>query len=224
MTSDDQIMTSDDKGNSPAESDAAAMRRLSKVLGGTVTRAMVREWRGKAYPLDDGAELRRILLSQHTCPNWLVAKSPEAPGAGPSVGELRYQLLLERVRIAAAEATKKELEAGAALNHWVTADEAREAGRAIAAIFRSHLLQLPNQWTPILEGLSPPKMRDKMRGEVGRILGDVLRLMEERGARPGNIDDLILAIEAQVLAGIPTKSDRRKFSQSLTLALESLKV
>ena len=211
------------------ETEPAAQARLSKLLGGEVTRQMVREWRRKGYPLEDGEELRRVLLAQRKCPDWLIPPPPsEAPAnsptkTGPSVGELRYQLLLERVRIAAADATKKELDAQAAKNHWVTAEEAREAGRAIAAIFRSHLLQIPNQWTPILEGLAPGKMRDKMRAEVARILGDVLRLMEERGARPGTVEDLIEDLGAQVAAGIPSKADTRKLTEAMKLATETLK-
>ena len=208
------------------ETEPAAQARLSRLLGGEVTRAMVREWRAKGYPLENAAELREILLGQHKCPDWLLEKPGQQATAttGPSVAELRYQLLLERVRIAAADATKKELDAAAAKNKWVTAEEAREAGRAIAAIFRSHLLQIPNQWTPILEGLSPAKARDKMRAEVARILGDVLRLMEERGARPGTVQDLCSEMEAQIAAGIPSKSDRRNLLDFLTKAAKSLKV
>lgn len=207
------------------ETEAAAQARLSKMLGGEVTRSMVREWRGKGYPLDDGPELRRILLTQRKAPDWVLdsVKAPAGP-EGPSVEQLRYQLLIERVRIAAADATRKELEAAAAKNRWITAEEGREAGRAISAIFRSHLLQVPNQWTPILEGLTPGAMRDKMRGEVGRILADVLRLMEERGAGPGTVGDLCQELEAQILTGIPSKADRRKLSDALALALEKLKV
>ena len=212
------------------ETEPAAQARLSKLLGGEVTRQMVREWRRKGYPLEDGEELRRVLLAQRKCPDWLIPPPSEDPATpnsptktGPSVGELRYQLLLERVRIAAADATKKELDAQAAKNHWVTAEEAREAGRAIAAIFRSHLLQIPNQWTPILEGLAPGKMRDKMRAEVARILGDVLRLMEERGARPGTVEDLIEDLGAQVAAGSPSKADCRKLTEAMKLASDTLK-
>ena len=105
----------------------------------------------------------------------------------------------------------------------MTGDEPRESGRAIAASFRSHLLQIPNQWTPILEGLTPAKMREKMRAEIARILGDVLRLMEERGARPGTVEDLCSDLEAQVAGGIPSKANRRKLAESLALALDSLK-
>ena len=207
------------------ETEAAAQARLSKLLGGDVTREMVRQWRAKGYPLDDAAELRRILLEQRKCPDWLITKPSTDSGTteGPSVAELRYQLLLEKVRIAAADATKKELDANAAKNKWVPADEAREAGRAIAAIFRSHLLQIPNQWTPILEGLTPAKMREKMRAEIARILGDGLRVMEERGARPGTVEDLCSDLEAQVAGGIPSKANRRKLAESLALALDSLK-
>ena len=207
------------------ETEPAAQARLSRLLGGEVSRAMVREWRDKGYPLDNANELRQILLGQRRCPDWLIQGQEETTTTtGPSVAELRYQLLLEKVRIAAADATKKELDAAAAKNKWVTADEAREAGRAIAAIFRSHLLQIPNQWTPILEGLAPAKMREKMRAEVARILGDVLRLMEERGARPGTVADLCDDLGAQVAGGISSKAERRKLSEALTLALESLKV
>ena len=208
------------------ETEAATQARLSKLLGGEVTRAMVREWRAKGYPLDDAQELREILLGQHKCPDWLIqpgGQDQTTTTTGPSVAELRYQLLLERVRIAAADATKKELDANAAKNKWVTADEAREAGRAIAAIFRSHLLQIPNQWTPILEGLAPAKMREKMRAEVARILGDVLRLMEERGARPGTVGDLCADLEATVAAGVASKADKRRLEESMALALDSLK-
>ena len=52
------------------ETEAAAQARLSKLLGGDVTREMVRQWRAKGYPLDDAAELRRILLEQRKCPDW----------------------------------------------------------------------------------------------------------------------------------------------------------
>ena len=207
-----------------AETEAATQARLSKLLGGDVTRAMVREWSAKGYPLDDPRELREILLGQRKCPDWLIEGHQDTTTAeGPTVAELRYQLLLEKVRIAAADATRKELDANAAKNKWVTGDEAREAGRAIAAIFRSHLLQIPNQWTPILEGLAPAKMREKMRAEVARILADVLRLMEERAARPGTVGDLCQEIEAQLLAGISAKADRRKLQDCMGLALESLK-
>ena len=206
------------------ETEAATQARLSKLLGGEVTRAMVREWRAKGYPLDDPKELRAILLGQRKCPDWLIEGRQEtSSNEGPTVAELRYQLLLEKVRIAAADATKKELDANAAKNKWVTGDEAREAGRAISAIFRSHLLQIPNQWTPILEGLSPAKMREKMRAEVARILADVLRLMEERAARPATVADLCQDIDAQLLAGISSKADRGKLRECMTLALESLK-
>ena len=208
------------------ETEPAAQARLSRALGGEVTRAMVREWRAKGYPLADADELRDILLGQRRCPDWLIdgAGHGETTAAdGPTVAELRYQLLLERVRIAAADATKKELDAAAAKNKWVTAKEAREAGRAIAAIFRSHLLQIPNQWTPILEGLAPGKMREKMRAEVSRILGDVLRLMEERGARPGTVGDLCSELEAQVAAGIPSKADRRKLRECIQTAVKAFK-
>ena len=210
----------------PEETEPDAQARLSKLLGGHVTRAMVREWRAKEYPLDDGPELRRLLLSQHKCPDWLLEGDGSDPGTadGPSVAELRYQLLIERVRIAAADATRKELEASAAKNKWITAEEGREAGRAISAIFRSHLLQVPNSWTPILEGLPPAAMRDKMRGEVARILSDVLRLMEERAASPGTVDDLCQELDSQIAAGIASKADRRKLLAALELAMENLKV
>ena len=57
------------------ETEAATQARLSKLLGGEVTRAMVREWRAKGYPLDDGPELREILLGQHKCPDWLIERA-----------------------------------------------------------------------------------------------------------------------------------------------------
>ncbi len=204
------------------ETEAAAQARLSKMLGGEVTRQMVREWRAKGYPLDDAEGLQEILLQQHKCPDWIVERAATETTAGPTVAELRYQLLLEKVRIAAADATKKELDAEAAKNKWVTADEAKEVGRAIAAIFRSHLLQIPNQWTPILEGMTPGKMREKMRAEVARILSDVLRLMEERAARPGNTEDVIRELESLVAAGVSSKPERKKLAEALKLALAGL--
>jgi hypothetical protein len=62
-----------------------------------------------------------------------------------------------------------------------------------------------------------------MRGEVARILGDVLRLMEERGARPGTVEDLIEDLGAQVAAGIPSKADTRKLTEAMKLASDTLK-
>jgi hypothetical protein len=66
-------------------------------------------------------------------------------------------------------------------------------------------------------------MREKMRAEVARILGDVLRLMEERGARPGTVGDLCADLEATVAAGVASKADKRRLEESMALALESLK-
>jgi phage terminase Nu1 subunit (DNA packaging protein) len=170
-------------------SSAAVLREtLTKALGGQVTRDMVREWTSKGYPVEDPAALVQVLLAQRTCPAWLEEKHAtpaEDQAAAPTVAELKYQLLLERVRKTAAEASIKELEAAAARQKWLTREEAEEAGRQIGSIFRSHLLQVPNSWTPILEGLPAGKMRDRMRKEIARILQDVERLMIEKGAPPG---------------------------------------
>jgi hypothetical protein len=153
---------------------------------------MVREWTKKGLPLDDPASLAAVLLAQRKCPPWLLAAQMAAaapadqaePAAPATVAELQYQLLLERVRKTAAEATIKELDAKAAAEKWFTAEEAHESGRQIGAVIRSHLLQIPNQWTPILLGLPAGKMREKMRREIGRILGDCERMMLEKGACP----------------------------------------
>ena len=173
----------------PGETQAATVKRLSKALGGAVTRHMVRVWTQKGLPLQDPAALAAVLLSQRKCPPWLLeaqmpAGDQEEPAAPATVAELQYQLLLERVRKTAAEATIKELDAQAAKEKWFTAEQAHESGRQIGAVIRSHLLQIPNQWTPILQGLPAGKMREKMRREVGRILGDCERMMLEKGAPP----------------------------------------
>ena len=68
------------------ETAAAAQARLSRLLGGEVTREMVRQWRDKGYPLDNANELRQILLGQRRCPDWLIQGEEAATTTtGPSV-------------------------------------------------------------------------------------------------------------------------------------------
>ncbi len=52
------------------ETEPAAQARLSKLLGGEVTRQMVREWRRKGYPLEDGEEVVGAVYYNLRKPIW----------------------------------------------------------------------------------------------------------------------------------------------------------
>jgi hypothetical protein len=168
------------------ETQTQIARRLSVALKGPVTRECVRDWIAKGYPLDDPEALAIVLLDQHKPADWLVQNHATPPaGETVNVADLRIELLIAKVRKTAAEAVIKEIEAEAAKEKYQTKEEAREAGRQIAAVFRSHQQQLENNLPPILEGLTAAQMRPKIRTENTRIMKDHDRLMIEMGARRG---------------------------------------
>ena len=114
----------------------------------------------------------------------LIQEHATPPDGEPvNVAALRVELLIAKVRKTAAEASIKELEAEAAKERWQTKEEAYEAGRQIATVFKSHLQQLESNLPPILEGLTAPKMRPKIRAQTTRLMLDHDRLMLEIGAR-----------------------------------------
>ena len=165
-----------------SETEADASKRLTVALGFDVTRDAVREWRVKKYPLDDIPKLRLALLSQPRPPEGLIEQE-----VGPEINRatwLQRKLIAQTLKIE-AEASLKALDLEAAQKGWFRTELAEQAGREIGAVFRSELLQIPNLWAPVLEGLPPAKMRDRMRAEVGRILESCDRLLREKGAEPG---------------------------------------
>ena len=172
------------KGAPAKETQTQIAKRLSVALKGPVTRECVRDWIAKGYPLDDPKALTNVLLDQHKPADWLV-QNHAAPPAGEKVdvAALRVELLVAKVRKTAAEACIKEIEAEAAKYKYQTKEEAHEAGRQIATVFKSHLQQLESNLPPVLEGLTAVKMRPKIRAELTRILNDHDRLMIEIGAR-----------------------------------------
>ena len=174
------------KKTGPSQAEIAA--RLSKALGGPVTRQQVREWVAKGYDLKDTKSLIETLLAQRTCPDWLTdrhALCPPGDSERPTAAELKYQFLLERVRKTCAEADLKELEATAAKENWITAAFAGETGRQIGAIFRAAHVTIEQSWPAMLVGLTEAKMRKKIRPELNRIFEEIRRFGEEKGVKLG---------------------------------------
>ncbi len=165
-----------------SESEEAAALRLNLAFGlpqGTVQRGSVRRWRLKGFHLDDIDRLESELWTMARVPEWLTERAIDKESE-LSPADVDHRFKVGRMLKVEAEAEIKGLEVQAHREKWVTAAEMHETGRQLGAILRSHLLQFPNQWAPILEGKTAAQMRVRMREEVARVLGDLERVMKEK--------------------------------------------
>ncbi len=147
----------------------AIAARLTVDLGVTVTVAMVREWQGKGFPLDDVAALRRELET---------LQRPPGEEDGTEAGSLREQILRAELRRKLASADRLEQEAAKVRGELVEvagiAAEAEGTGRA----FRQLHDRMVNDLPPMLAG--------RTAGEIAKVLRTEFRLALQKLADSPN--------------------------------------
>jgi hypothetical protein len=138
----------------------AIAARLASGLGVNVTIAMVREWQGKGFPLDDIAALRRELDT---------LQRPPGEEDGTEAGSLREQILRAELRRKIASADRLEMEAEKTRGTLIPAATLGADFEMIGRLFRQAHDKAENDLPPMLAG--------RPAGEIKKILHRVFREM-----------------------------------------------
>jgi DNA-binding transcriptional MerR regulator len=148
----------------------AIAARLASGLGVNVTIAMVREWQGKGFPLDDIAALRRELET---------LQRPPGEEDGTEAGSLREQILRAELRRKLASADRLEQEAGKVRGELVEAAGIAAQAEGTGRAFRQLHDRMVNDLPPMLAG--------RTAGEIRKILHASFReLLNELADRPSD--------------------------------------
>jgi DNA-binding transcriptional MerR regulator len=148
----------------------AIAARLASGLGVNVTIAMVREWQGKGFPLDDIAALRRELET---------LQRPPGEEDGTEAGSLREQILRAELRRKLASADRLEQEAGKVRGELVEAAGIAAQAEGTGRAFRQLHDRMVNDLPPMLAG--------RTAGEIQKILHASFReLLNELADRPSD--------------------------------------
>ena len=139
----------------------AIAARLTAGLGVNVTTAMVREWEGKGFPLDDVAALRRELET---------LQRPPGEDDGTEAGSLREQILKAELRRKLASADRLEQEAAKVRGELVESAGIAAQAYGVGVAFRQMHDKLTHDLPPMLAGRPAAEVQTILKREFRIVL------------------------------------------------------